>query len=102
MRKGEIACDKQFLLFSPCFLPNTALIFHFKCTSKCSLQFVSIWTSLKFCCLVKQEGHDGPIVAHLSLLTKLIQISKSCSKSNLSLIFRSNQIWLCLMKKLRS
>ena len=26
-----------------------ALIFHFKCTLKCCLQFVSIWTSLKFC-----------------------------------------------------
>ena len=30
VRKREIACDKQFLLFSPCFLPYTALIFHFK------------------------------------------------------------------------
>ena len=28
------------------------LIFHFKCTLKCRLQFVSIWTSLKFCHLV--------------------------------------------------
>ena len=30
--KGEIACNKQFLLFSKCFLPYMALIFHFKCT----------------------------------------------------------------------
>ena len=51
VRKGEIACNKQFLLFSRCFLFNIALTFHFKCTLKC-LQFVSIWTSLKFCCLV--------------------------------------------------
>ena len=29
------------------------LIFHFKCTLKC-LQFVSIWTSLKFCRLGTQ------------------------------------------------
>ena len=29
-----------------------ALIFHFKCTLKCRLQFVSIWTILKFCGLV--------------------------------------------------
>ena len=29
-----------------------ALIFHFKCTLKCHMQFVSIWTSLKFCHLV--------------------------------------------------
>ena len=52
MRKGEIACNKQFLLFSQCFLPYMKLIFHFKCTLKCCLQFVSIWASLKFCHLV--------------------------------------------------
>ena len=34
MRKGEIACNKQFLLFSQCFLPCIALMFHFKCTLK--------------------------------------------------------------------
>ena len=48
MKKGEIAWNKQFLLLSRCFLPYMALVFHFKCTSKCRLQFVSIWTSLKF------------------------------------------------------
>ena len=52
VRKGEIACNKQFLLFSQYFLSNMILIFHFKCTLKCFLQFVSIWTSLKFCRLV--------------------------------------------------
>ena len=52
VRKGEIACNKQFFLFSQCFLPYMGLIFHFKCTLKCFLQFVSIWTSLKFCRLV--------------------------------------------------
>ena len=51
--KEEIAFNKRFLLFSQCFLPFTVLIFHFKCTLKCRLQFVSIWTSLKFCRLVK-------------------------------------------------
>ena len=39
VRKGEIACNKQFLLFSQCFLPYMTLIFHFKCTLKCRLQF---------------------------------------------------------------
>ena len=53
MRKEEIACSKEFLLFSQCFLHYMALIFHFKCTLKCCLQFVLIWTSLKFCPLVK-------------------------------------------------
>ena len=51
-RKGEIVCNKQFFLFLQCFLHYTALIFHFKCTLKCCLRFVSIWTSLKFCSLV--------------------------------------------------
>ena len=46
VRKGEIACDKQFLLFSQCFLPYMVLIFHFECTLECRLQFVSICTSL--------------------------------------------------------
>ena len=55
VRKGEIACYKQFLLFSQCFLPYMALIFHFKCTLKCYLEFVSIWNSLKFCRLVMAE-----------------------------------------------
>ena len=31
VRKGEIACNKQFLLFSQCVLYYLALIFHFKC-----------------------------------------------------------------------
>ena len=47
-RKGEIACNKQFLLFSQCFLPYMALTFHFKCILKCRLQFVSIQTSVNF------------------------------------------------------
>ena len=42
VRKGKIAYYKQFLLFSQCYLPNKALIFHFKCTLKCCLQSVSI------------------------------------------------------------
>ena len=57
MRKEEIACNKQFLLFSQCLLLSMALIFHFKCTHKCCLQFVLIWTSLKFCHLVMGEFH---------------------------------------------
>ena len=30
VRKGEIACNKHFLLFSQCFLPYMVHIFHFK------------------------------------------------------------------------
>ena len=47
VRKGEITSNKQFLLFSQCFPPCMALIFNFKCFSKCCLQSVSIWTSLQ-------------------------------------------------------
>ena len=47
VRKGEIAFNKQFIFFSQCFLPYMALTFHFKCTLKCRLQFVSIWTGEK-------------------------------------------------------
>ena len=32
VRKEEIACNKQFLLFSQCFPPYVTLIFHFKST----------------------------------------------------------------------
>ena len=62
MRKGEIACNKQFLLFSQCFLPYMALFFHFKCTLKCRLQFVSIWISLKLCRLVMGNGSNGLLI----------------------------------------
>ena len=34
------------------------LIFHFKCTLKYRLQFVSIWTSLEFCRLVRESKKD--------------------------------------------
>ena len=50
--KGEIACIKQFLLFSQCFLPYMVLILYFKCTLKCCLQFVLTWIGLKFYRLV--------------------------------------------------
>ena len=54
LRKGEIACNKQFLPFSQCFLLYVALIFRFKCILKCHLHFFffSIWTNLNFYCLV--------------------------------------------------
>ena len=35
VRKVEIACNKNFLLFSQCFLQYMIIIFHFKCTLKC-------------------------------------------------------------------
>ena len=45
VRKGEIACNKQFLLFSQCFLPYVTYIFlfqmHFKMSSAISFNFSS-------------------------------------------------------------
>ena len=43
MRKGEIACNKQVLLFLQCFLPYMALIFHLKCTLTL-YQTTKFWT----------------------------------------------------------
>ena len=37
VRKGEIAGNRQFLLFSQCFLLHMVFIFRFKCTLKCEL-----------------------------------------------------------------
>ena len=49
MRKGEIACNKQFLLFlHNIFYAIWHLFSVFKSTLKCCLHFVSIRTSLNF------------------------------------------------------
>ena len=45
MRKGEIACNKQFLLFSQCFQPYMALIFHFKYFKMLSAIFFDLYQS---------------------------------------------------------
>ena len=45
VRKGEIA-------FLQCFLPYMVLIFHFKCTLKCRLQFVSILKGFHYLLLI--------------------------------------------------
>ena len=42
VRKEKIACNKQFLLFSQCFLPYMKLIFHFECTLSCRLHFFTL------------------------------------------------------------
>ena len=36
--KGEIACNKQFLLFLKCFLPDWKAFCHFQQISNCHLQ----------------------------------------------------------------
>ena len=56
-----------------------ALIFHLKCTVKCRLEFVSVWTCLKFCCLVmgyrvKDIVRKGEIVIDTVLVKALPNI----------------------------
>ena len=46
--KGEIACNKQFLLFPQCFLPIWNTFYHFHKIWFCRLQTLSVWNSLKF------------------------------------------------------
>ena len=52
--KGENAGNQHFLLFPKCFLhiPEQISIFEL-IPLFYRLQMLSIWTSLKFCCLVK-------------------------------------------------
>ena len=52
VRKEKLLVTSNFSFLSQCFLPCIVLIFYFKWTLKCRLLFLSIWTSLKFCCLV--------------------------------------------------
>ena len=51
--KGENAGHQHFLLFPQCLLPFPNQISTFLLHLFCRLQMLSIWTSLKFCCMVK-------------------------------------------------
>ena len=55
MRKGEIACtcNKQFLLFSQCFVPYLVLIFHCTCTLNKSA--IDMYWYLTFMCLFPKK-----------------------------------------------
>ena len=51
--KRENAGDQHFLLFPQCFLLISGQTLIFESHLFCRLQMFSIWTSLKFCRLVK-------------------------------------------------
>ena len=51
--KGEIASNKQFILFPQRFLPVWVTFCQFHEIWNCRLQTLSVWKSLKLCCLVK-------------------------------------------------
>ena len=53
--KGEIARNKQFLLFPQCFLPFWITFCHFRQVRNCRLQTLSVWKS-KICRLVMGVG----------------------------------------------
>ena len=80
MGKGEIACNKQFLLFPQCFLPVWRSVYHFHQTSSRRLQTISVWKSLE---LVIWERvnicHNFPLVSdnvfmfHMSCVFLLVR-----------------------------
>ena len=51
--KEENAGNQHSLLFPQCFLCYPEQILPFGSTLICRLQMLLIWTSMKFCCLVK-------------------------------------------------
>ena len=51
--KGENAGNQHFLLFPISFLPCWKQILMFELHLFCRLRMLSIWTSLKLCCVVK-------------------------------------------------
>ena len=52
-KKEKLLVTSNFSFSHIVFYPIWHII-HFECTLKCRLQFVSIWTSLKFCCVGKE------------------------------------------------
>ena len=54
--KEENAGNQHFLLFPQYFLPYQGEISAFRSFLFCRLQMLSIWTSLKFCCMLKSQS----------------------------------------------
>ena len=66
------------------------LIFHFKCTLKCRLQFLSIWTSLKFCRLVMGSNKETIVkmaICNCIIGKKAMLTSPSRAKCSVCLVF---------------
>ena len=83
VRKGEIANNKQFHLFSQYFLRYMAHIFHFTCTLKCCLQFSNLDKSK-----ILSSG-NGLKVALQILERKFYKNTKKSSQSLLIFIHRT-------------
>ena len=55
VEKGENAGNQLFLLFPQCFLPIPKGNYFFQLHLFCHLQKLSIWTSIKFICMLKGQ-----------------------------------------------
>ena len=113
-------CSKEEIsAFLTMFSAHMALIFNFKCTLEFRQQFVWIWTSLKFCCLVMGEIAFNPFpnkpwflrVCRTSLFKTLWEKEKLLVTSNFSfshsvfyLFYEFSaslyQIWNCRLQTL--
>ena len=65
LRKGEIACDEQFLLFPQCFVPVWRNFFHFHKICYCLLQTLSVWKSVKFIVWERVKPHNIIVVCKM-------------------------------------
>ena len=79
VRKGEIACNKQFLLFSQCFLPYMVLIYHLKIHFK---------TSSAICFNLDQSKilSSGNGLSICLLSDRRTEFTKSLPPSNLTVV----------------
>ena len=81
--KGEIAHNKQFLLFLQCFLPFCRT-FHLFCLSKyCHLQALSIWKGLKFVVWGRLKINDNFV---FDKVENVFRLRRNCRFSTLSFI----------------
>ena len=113
--KGEIAGNKQFLLFLQCFLSVLITSHHFHQIHNCRLQTLSIWKSLKLVivvCKLSQFGRVKNLFGKGLMETKQDNVPLgsvytnhsseccwSCFQGFILAVFRENQevlLWLCL------
>ena len=76
--KEKLVITSNFFFSHNVFYPIDDTYFHFKCTLKCRLQFVSIWASLKLCRLVMGKG----VLGNLLLTQRNMHQVKFCSFTN--------------------
>ena len=74
---------------------HKVLIFHFKCTLKCPLQFVPIWTSLKFCRLLKGSIYAKTHWLWYSWVQHLHVCLRIYYNGKLTFAFTWNMITIC-------